>query len=339
MMKLSPLEFAISPLFRPFYAGRGQILMFHRVCPPVQRTLPASVMEVTPAYFEEVIHFFQSKKYHFASLAEIPELLFPRRKTQKFVAFTFDDGYKDNFTTAYPILKKHDVPFAIYVCTDLPDKKAVLWWYMLEDLVQKQAVIKFTVMGRDFNFISRTAEEKRIAYNTIRRMLKYSQPADFQELVINIFLRNAIDPLEKVKGLALDWQMLRELSRDPLVTIGAHTMRHYVLQELAENMARKEIIHSKQILEERLKIKIAHFAYPYGGRNEALQREFSLVKKAGFLTGVTARTGNLFHGHADHLESLPRLDVPSLQDLRHLQVALDGYLPARMNRLKRIVTI
>ena len=114
--------------------------MFHRVCPehPSPRIRSNSGLEVTPEYLEKTILFLRENNYEIVPLGQVEKILNGDYLEKKFAVFTFDDGYADNYRFAYPIFKKHGVPFTIYVTTDLPDNKAILWWYLLEDLVLKK---------------------------------------------------------------------------------------------------------------------------------------------------------------------------------------------------------
>ena len=51
---------------------------------------------------------------------------------RRFVCITFDDGYRDKLQWAYPMLKKHEIPFALYIPTSFPDRLGELWWLALE---------------------------------------------------------------------------------------------------------------------------------------------------------------------------------------------------------------
>ena len=87
------------------------------------------------------ILYFKKLDYEIISLDQLYERLLHNSIEKPFVCFTFDDGYVDNYEIAYPVLKKHNIPFAIYVTTSFPDNTAILWWYILEDLVLKSKVI------------------------------------------------------------------------------------------------------------------------------------------------------------------------------------------------------
>ena len=69
------------------------------------------------------------------SLDEMYRRLTQRDFKRRFVCLTFDDGYRDNLQWAYPILKKHEVPFALYVPTSFPDRIGEIWWVALERVI------------------------------------------------------------------------------------------------------------------------------------------------------------------------------------------------------------
>ena len=130
-------------LLRPLIGGVGAILMLHHVRPPRRdRFQPNHLLEVTPKFFERVIRRLRRSRVDLISLDEMHRRLttgdFPRRR---FVCVTFDDGYRDNLEFAYPVLKKYEVPFAIYVATSFADRIGELWWLALEAVIAQNDMI------------------------------------------------------------------------------------------------------------------------------------------------------------------------------------------------------
>ena len=97
------------------------------------------------------------------------ERRFPRRR---FVCVTFDDGYRDNHEFAYPVLKKYEVPFAIYVATSFADRIGELWWLALEAVIAQNDMIGVRIDGRDRWFECRSVTEKREVYDHIYGWLR-----------------------------------------------------------------------------------------------------------------------------------------------------------------------
>jgi peptidoglycan/xylan/chitin deacetylase (PgdA/CDA1 family) len=82
---------------------------------------------------------------------------------------------------------------------------------------------------------------------------------------------------------------------------------------------------------------VQHFAYPYGDREAAGEREFALAAAAGFKTAVTTRPGMLFAENAGHMTALPRVSLNgNYQDARILPVLTSGAATAMWNGFRRI---
>jgi peptidoglycan/xylan/chitin deacetylase (PgdA/CDA1 family) len=338
---LKNLYLHCSFITRRLYGGIGYILMLHRVCPPVPgiRLVDNAGMEMTPKKLEAIIRFFKNRDYEFISPDQLVERLPNKNNKRKFVIFTFDDGYADNYLHAYPVFKKHDVPFTIYVTTSFPDREAILWWYLLEDLLleKDRLVIKTGSGEREFHCSS--LNEKEETFRDIRSIIMNVSTNDYLETVAGIFEPYGIDVYRKTSELTLSWEQIARLSRDHLVTIGAHTVNHYTLSKLSPAEVKKEILESKRRLESHLGREVHHFAYPYGGKEEAGKREFDLVKECGFKTAVTARFAGVFPAHRQHLECLPRIFIHSGADDGFLKQVVNGTLTGMANRFRRVITV
>ena len=285
--------------------------MFHRVCPDrsKQRIRGNAGLEVTPEYLENTIEFLRQNNYEIVSLSQAAKILNEGYKEKKFAVFTFDDGYSDNFIHAYPILKKHRVPFTVYVTTNFPDGKAVLWWYLLEDLILKETIIEFQLNGLKYKFLCVHLWQIEWAYQEIHRLILNSSSSNLNQRIRQVFENYEIDFHKKTSELALTWEQIREMSEDPLVEIGAHTISHPVLNKLTDSDVLQEIEGSRDKIESEINKKVEYFSYPFGTRNEIGRREFRIAKKCGFKTSTTTSIANIFEEHKDLLEQLPRIPI------------------------------
>jgi len=94
----------------------GEVWELHRVTNIHANTEVQRTYEITPARLECLIVEYIRKGYVFVSMAEVRACMLGLVKLkQKFVAVTLDDGYRDNYEVAYPIFKKYNVPFCIYL--------------------------------------------------------------------------------------------------------------------------------------------------------------------------------------------------------------------------------
>jgi len=331
-------------LSKPFYSGLGSILMFHRVCPnsTKRRIRSNSGLEVTPEYLESTINFLRQNDYEIVSLSRAAQILNTGDNIKKkFVVFTFDDGYADNYTHAYPIFKKHEVPFTIYVTTQLPDGDAILWWYLLEELILNENLIEFEFSGRQYQYSCDNFWGKESTYHDIHRLILNGPIDDFNERIQQIFKNyDNINFQERTSNLALSWKQIREMSEDDLVEIGAHTINHHALNKLPEAAVQEEMEGSRDRIESEIGKKVEHFCYPFGTRNEVGEREFRIAKRCGFKTSTTSSSANIFPEHKNFLERLPRITINQKRDngnVNYLALWLNGIFPCILNKFKRIV--
>ena len=286
--------------------GIGTIFMLHRVSQAPNTTFsPNKDMAVTPKFLEDFILDAKAKGYIFVSLDSLADAMQENQK-DKLLVMTLDDGYKDNYTNAYPIFKKHNIPFTIYVTTSFPDRTAILWWYTLEELLVNNNEIK---LSDGTSFLCSTADEKLNCFSKLRQKIMSIPHEDFLNILNNYFRNYSVDWGKNTKELAINWEQLNDLANEPLVTIGAHTLNHVQLSGLSKEAAIREILGSRELIESHTGKKVEHFCYPYGARGDADQREFDIVRALNFKTATTTRSANIFSKHRKHLEALPRVSL------------------------------
>lgn len=111
----------------------GRIMMLHRVVE--QRSEGENrELEITPEFLRRTIETYHQQGHRFVSIDEACDIISKGRTNHPFVCLTFDDGYQDNHDIAYPLLKRLDVPFAVYVTTGFIDNRLPMWWYASERL-------------------------------------------------------------------------------------------------------------------------------------------------------------------------------------------------------------
>jgi peptidoglycan/xylan/chitin deacetylase (PgdA/CDA1 family) len=318
------------------YGGIGHILMFHSVVPLSDKLrISNNFLEVTPEHLEQVILFFIKHEYDIISLDEIHERLINKISSPKFVAFTFDDGYLDNLTLAYPVFKKYNIPFAIYITTNFPDRKTNVWWYPLEEIIRENEILEFHFKGTRYSYNTQSVNEKQEAFVHIRTSIQQCNELERASFLQTIFQQYQIDLRNRTDALILSWEQIKQMSEDPLVTIGGHTVNHYRLGALSEEEARKEILDSVRIIEHNIGKKVEHFSYPFGTKNDVGEREFKIARSLGLKTATTTRPGNIFPGHRDQLHALPRFNVDmttSWQELDNLKNGLTHFISNRGRR-------
>lgn len=273
--------------FLDLFKGKGCVLMFHRVINSKKELTNDRFLKlaISKSDFEKKIKFL-TKNYKIISLDDFVSHL--KSDSNDFcISLTFDDGYKDNLLNVVPIINKYKIPITIFVCTGFVNRTVNAWWYQINEILLKRNFIKYSFEGKTFNF-NLSSEKKKIYF--LNYVLK-----KYFDLPIKKKLKflNVITSSIKIKNSKhfLNWKELKLLSKNPLVTIGAHTASHPCLASLNNKQLNSEILLSKNLLEKKIGKIVNYFSYPYGNKISASKREYNFVKESNFLAAFTTRRG------------------------------------------------
>ncbi len=326
-------------MMRPFVAGVGAILTLHHVRPPrPERFQPNRLLEITPRFLDQVLIELRRSELDLVSLDEMHRRLVERDCRRRFVCITIDDGYRDTLQWAYPILRRHQAPFTVYIPTSFPDRVGELWWLVLEAVVARNEAVNVRLGGQEEALRCVSVAEKRDAFDRLYMWLRrLASEAELRSAVRDLAAHYQVDIAAFCDELCMGWGELKTLAADPLVTIGAHTVNHVMLAKVSEELARTEMDMSRTVIESALGIRPIHLSYPVGDRTSAAAREFRIANDLGFKTAVTTRPGVLFGSHRDCLMALPRISLNGEhQQLRYVRVLLSGAATAMWNGFRRV---
>jgi peptidoglycan/xylan/chitin deacetylase (PgdA/CDA1 family) len=203
-----------------------------------------------------------------------------------------------------------------------------VWWYALERLLAAVDHITFEHAGHVYAYRTVTRAQKIRAYRSVHALLLKTHPPAVDQLLVQLFEGQSCE----LRGLANDDLLTPEqvcmLSRDPLVTIGAHTVSHPVLRTLTDEDSRREIHTCRDRLEAVTGKPVRHFAYPFGNRVAVGSREERFVRESGYATATTTRARQLMS--TDRPTALPRIMLSSEFDaVATLRVLLTGWFGGR----------
>ncbi len=293
--------------------GRGVILMFHHVRPFFARGFaPNRFLEITPEFLDCVLRVSREEGFEPASLDDVPERLRADDAERPFVVVTFDDGYRDNVEFALPVLKRHGMPWTLFVTTGFADRSASPWWLELEEAVRRLGAVMTEIDGYTLSCRTETDAEKTRAFEAIYRRLRTLPEPELRAAVADLATQARVNGRAITDALCLNWDVLRQLATERDIGIGSHTLTHPRLARQDAVFAAQEVLMSRQIIERHIGRPVRHFAYPVGDAGSAGQREFRLARDAGYALAVTTRPGHAYPAHADHLMALPRVSINGL---------------------------
>lgn len=326
-------------LLEPLARGAGIIFMLHRVVPERATVFqPNRFLEVTPQFLEDVILRTREEGVDFVSIDTAWERLQAGDFSRRFAVVTFDDGYRDNYEHALPVLKRHEVPFTIYASSGIVDASCELWWLAAEHIVAAVDRLEIDFEGHRETLACGTVDEKIAADRRLSRWLSAELDEQAQRRAIRHLADGVgLDLSLLCRSVAMDWDELRRMAAEPLATIGAHTLGHHAVARLDAVEAERQIAEDTDRLEAELGVRPRHFAYPYGSPAAAGPRDFAIAKKLGFRTAVTTRPGQVFPAHAEHLTALPRVSLNgNYQKARYVDLFLGGAPYALFNRFRQV---
>jgi len=272
-----------SSLRRAVAGPQVAILVYHRVSP---KTYPWYLDALSPEDFEREIAYLHK-------VAEIMslDLLVDRLVRGEFlsprnVAITFDDGYKDNYRFAYPILQKYNVPVTIFLTTGFIGGSSMIWADKVCYAIWNTSMKEFEIDGLG-RYSLRSDAEKIFSMREVVCFLNKVTEEQKNSLIGVLLKTLGVDIPASLGGeLALSWDEIREMSRDR-ISFGAHTVSHPILTRLPFEEAKSEITRSKRDIEQNLDHSVTSFAYPNGEFGDFNAEIIEFLKESGFTFAVT----------------------------------------------------
>lgn len=280
----------IISLFEKLKSFNGiRILAYHKInndCPNYLN------LSTKISNFEKQMEYLR-KHYHIVSLQEVVSLMKANQKIPKrTVAITFDDGYKDTYTNAYPILKKYNIPATIFLTLNPIEYKIPLWFeciiYAITNTSRKTLNLEPVGLKK---YLVDSLKEKR---ETIDQIVSYTKKLNKEdrEILLKFMskeLQVDLDDL-KMKEELLSWEEINEMKSNG-ISFGAHSMSHSILTQMPLKEAEYEICESKRMIGEKLGEKVSFFAYPNGGKGDFNEDIINILKDNGFSGACTLIEG------------------------------------------------
>lgn len=270
--------------------GQVQILAYHRIVADIAQAERTSIggLVVSAATFARHLEVVR-EAYEIVSLDDALAVLRGERRARRPVAvLTIDDGYRDVYEHAWPVLQRMKLPALVYVPTALIGTSRLLdhdrFYWLMQQAQERDLHVRALLEKAG------VTPERAALYHTARANGRLADQLNYQPLAAR---QTLLQQLEALLGLRhhdypadyalMDWRMMREMAAG-CITFGAHTDHHVVLtlESLAD--AEREIRQSKQVLEAQLQRPARHFSYPNGHYNEAIRQ---LVERAGFASATT----------------------------------------------------
>lgn len=279
------------------------VLNYHRIGDPAGSLFDHNLWSVSAEDFDRQVAFL-ANNFDVIGVGDLEHALIQPRG--QFVLLTFDDGYRDNYALAFPILKSRGVSATFFIATGFIDRpRAPAWdeiaWMLRTTRLRTLAANEWlpTTVSLDQGFARLLAVYKSLGTELTEAYLD--------------FLADALGTGRCPQSLAVDqwmtWDMLREMQAGGM-TFGGHTVNHPILANATADQQDWEVGECQRRLSEELGQPIDAFSYPNGQPSDFDELTRAALRSHGYRWAFSFSGGYCQPGQADRFD-LPRIGVES----------------------------
>jgi peptidoglycan/xylan/chitin deacetylase (PgdA/CDA1 family) len=276
------------------------ILMYHKI----NYENDVLGLTINPVFFDRQIQYL-TNQYSILPMSEALYRLKSGTLDRNTVVITFDDGYRDNYTIAYPILQRYQAPATIFITHDAVES-GTFGWHRFDTsiMMSQQNELDLEKFGLRKYLLARNIDRGKAVVELHSKMKKMP---DTDRRAVEKYVLNVLgDPVGNER-IMLCWHEIREMQQSGLITIGAHTLTHPILTQISKDSALEEIRDCKKYIEKEIGSSVDFFAYPNGRAVDFDNAIIEMVKGSGY----QAACSTIPPGHFSEINmfALQRLDV------------------------------
>jgi peptidoglycan/xylan/chitin deacetylase (PgdA/CDA1 family) len=301
------------------------ILNYHRIGNADKTPFDSGVFSATAEQFDSQIAYLK-RRFHMATLEEVLAMIGGEAPQATSVLVTFDDGYLDNYTMAFPILRSNGVQAVFFLPTAFVGTGKLPWWDIIAYLIKKSVKTRIHLeYPEPENFDLVVDGGKRVCMELLRL---FTKPAvkDPERFLADLERECEVSrPETGAERCFLNWDEARDMQKHGMV-FGSHTHSHEVLTKLSPELQREEARRSREILERELNRCVDILAYPVGLKHCFSADTISTLQQTGY------RAAFSFYGGSNLARKIRPFDI------RRYGVADQSYPGFRLQTTLRAVT-
>jgi peptidoglycan/xylan/chitin deacetylase (PgdA/CDA1 family) len=258
---------------------RVKVFSFHRVSPEVDELW----QPLHPDRFRAIIEYIV-ENYKVVNLDTFMLSEYKEPADRPYAGITFDDGYKDILTYAYPVLEEYKLPFNIFVVTNCAETGIPPWTYVLDYMFVHSNILdnRVSAMLPDaFKKAKWANTTQRIEYAKELKPFLKECTNNYREKIVNSYIEN-FDDVMLPKDILLTWSDIQGLHKKG-VNIGSHSHTHPLLGKIEdESTIALEFKLSFDMLTDRLGHEPVSLSYPVGSVDDRVKR---IAREVGYKLG------------------------------------------------------
>ena len=295
-------------LLRALGAWSGLLVLnYHRVGSAGDAVFDRKLWSANVEQFDEQVGYLK-KCFDIVSPSDLPDVF--RAKRGQFVMLTFDDGYRDNYEAAFPVLQTHGVLATFFVATGFIDRQPMAWWDAIASILRTTPHTSLPANRWFPEGLDLTGRARGEAIQQTLDVFKSLPNVEAVEMLEDLAAEAGDESVNTpCPELWMTWDMIREMQHAGM-TIGGHTVSHPILSRLSPEGQDREIQHCAERLEQELGVPAKAFSYPVGGVDAFNEVTRAALRVHGFQWGFSYYGGYARPGHTDPYD-IPRAAVES----------------------------
>ena len=276
------------------------ILCFHHVKDISEGLADKRIGVINIRKFKNIIFYMRLIGYKFTSLDSLTESL-SQSNLKRQAIITFDDGYKNLYTNAYPFLKKMKIPFTLFLITSTVSSQRLLWFHKLYVAIDKLPIKEQSNVLRKYVNIT---ENRNHLNEIIDDLIFNNNKLLIESLASNIAIEANLTE-EDERKIANKYYLSKD-ELDEMIKFGMniepHGHEHLVLNQLSLDETKREIKDSISYIEKEFTRKPSCYCLAYGISNDFVR---DIVDEFG-INQITATQTRPIENYQD-IYSLPRI--------------------------------
>ena len=282
--------------------------------------------------FRKIINYLRILGYRFVSLEDLNNSI-AVSKLERVAVVTFDDGYKDLFENAFPILKRLNIPFTLFLTTSTVESETLLWLHKLYIAMDRLSPTKRLKIFKQYDNLGNTDDD---IYKMLDRLMDSNDINASEKIALTSNVANEAGlGKEEERLLAgklyLTKDELREMQRNGL-SIEVHGHEHLPPANLNRTETEKEIANSVLYVSQEFSRKPLYYSLPYGMSNQFIN---DVVKNLE-LNGIATTEQRLIKASENNY-SLPRICVTN-DNMHFYRRLARGYGKAFLKKMHLVET-
>lgn len=315
-----------SGISRACHAEQLLIVMYHGILP--KRRAWDHWCQIPADEFRWQIEYLK-RHYEVLPLSEIvSRRLDGNPLPRRCAAITFDDGLRNNFEVAFPILRDLNVPATMYLATGYVGTDNLLWQDRLFAEIQSFKSMKLDLSSHNLGIHQwDNATARQQAFDTLLAEFKKLPVDQKDHALADVCRQTANAGLQNPTRLdfqLMSWDNAAQMLDSGLIEIGPHTVNHELLSRLSDDQVHSEIVDSHDAVLRNLGTSSPTFAFPNGTKADFDHRVFSTLKACGIPAAVTTVSG--LNRSSQSLLELKRVGIGSDAERWQFRAEVSGLM-------------